>query len=167
MRLIILVSLFILGAAITVPQRLMKASDQALEASADAKPARSEQTGPRKLTLHRRGSGHFETDAVVDGRHVQFLVDTGASDVVLRETDATRLGVRLRPRDYRARVSTANGVTLAARANLTQIQIGRIRVRHVAALVLPDRALSHNLLGMSFLSRISFEHRNGRLILAQ
>lgn len=167
MRNIVLFSLFILVVAIAVPQRFKKANGSVPAVSADVYRAQPQQTGPRSLTLYRRGNGHFETDAVVNGRHVQFLVDTGASDVVLRESEAARLGIRPTRRDYRARVSTANGVTLAARADLNQVEIGRLNVRHVAALILPDRALSHNLLGMSFLSRVGFEHKNGRLKLTQ
>ncbi len=167
MRMIILISLFVLGAAVMVPQHLMRANGSAPKVSTDAYRAQPQQTGPRSLTLHRRGNGHFESDAVVNGRHVQFLVDTGASDVVLRESEAARLGIRLSRRDYRARVSTANGIALAARTDLDQVELGRLKVRHVSALILPDRALSHNLLGMSFLSRVNFEHKNGRLILTQ
>ena len=167
MRNIILFSLFILAVAIAVPQRFMKANDSVPKVSADVYRARRQQTGPRSLTLHRRGNGHFETDAVVNGRHLQFLVDTGASVMVLRESEAARLGIRPTRRDYRVRISTANGVALAAPADLNEVEIGRPKVRHVAALILPDRALSHNLLGMSFLSRVNFEHKNGRLILTQ
>lgn len=167
MRMIILISLFVLGAAVMVPQHLMRANGPVPTVSTDAYRAQPQQTGPRSLTLHRRGNGHFESDAVVNGRHVQFLVDTGASDVVLRESEAARLGIRLSRHDYRARVSTANGIALAARTDLDQVELGRLKVRHVSALILPDRALSHNLLGMSFLSRVNFEHKNGRLILTQ
>lgn len=167
MRNIILFSLFILVVAVAVPQRFIKANDSVQKVSADVYRAQPQQAGPRSLTLHRRGNGHFETDAVVNGRHVQFLVDTGASVVVLRESEAARLGIRPTAGDYRARVSTANGVTLAAPADLNEIEIGRLKVQHVDALILPDHALSHNLLGMSFLSRVNFEHKNGRLILTQ
>lgn len=167
MRNIVLFSLFILVVAVAVPQRFMKANDPVPAVSAGAYRAQPQQTGPRSLTLHRRGNGHFETDAVVNGRHVQFLVDTGASVVVLRESEAARLGIRPTRRDYRAHISTANGIALAAPADLNEVEIGRLKVRHVAALILPDHALSQNLLGMSFLSRVGFEHRNGRLILEQ
>jgi aspartyl protease family protein len=41
-------------------------------------------------------------------------------------------------------------------------------VRDVAALVMPDEALSDNLLGLSFLSRLRrFEYSAGRLVLEQ
>lgn len=121
----------------------------------------------RTLTLTRSDNGHFETDASVDGRRMHFLVDTGATHIALRESDAGRLGIHPAYRDYTAKVSTANGTVQAARIDLNRVDIGGITVFDVAALVLPDGALSQNLLGMSFLSRVRFEHRNGRLVLEQ
>ena len=58
------------------------------------------------------------------------------------------------PRDYTAIVSTANGRIKAAPAKLERIEVGDITVFDVPALVLPDEALSKNLLGVSFLSRL-------------
>jgi aspartyl protease family protein len=55
----------------------------------------------------------------------------------------------------------------AARVELNRVEVGSLTVRNVAALVLPDAALGRNLLGMSFLSRVRWEHRNGRLVLEQ
>ena len=59
------------------------------------------------------------------------------------------------PRDYTATVSTANGKIKAAPAKLERIEVGDITVYDVPALVLPDEALWQNLLGVSFLSRLS------------
>ena len=70
----------------------------------------------RRVMLAGDRSGHFRAEAEVDGRRVDFVVDTGASVVVLRESDAFRVGIRPMPRDYSARVSTANGEVKAARA---------------------------------------------------
>ncbi len=112
--------------------------------------------------------GHFRVDARVDGRRLDFMVDTGASFVALRESDAAYLGIRPMPVDYRAVVSTANGKVKAAPAKLSRIEIGDITVFDVPALVLPDEALSQNLLGVSFLSKLRrYEYANGRLVLEQ
>ena len=92
--------------------------------------------------------GHFRVDARVDGRHIGFMVDTGASLVILRETDAANIGLHPMPRDYTAIVSTANGRIKAAPAKLDRIEVGDITVFDVPALVLPDEALSKNLLGV-------------------
>ena len=112
--------------------------------------------------------GHFRVDARVDGRRLDFMVDTGASLVTLRESDAAYLGIRPMPADYRATVSTANGKIKAAPARLSRIEIGDITVFDVPALVLPDEVLEQNLLGVSFLSKLRrYEYANGRLVLEQ
>ncbi len=125
-------------------------------------------TSGRSLILDSDRQGHFKTEARIDGRYIDFLVDTGASTVVLRESDAARAGIRPRPSDYTAIVSTANGKIKAAPAKLDRIELGGITVYDVPALVLPDEVLGQNLLGTSFLSRLKrYEYANGRLVLEQ
>jgi aspartyl protease family protein len=120
------------------------------------------------MVLDSDQRGHFKVDARVEGRRLDFLVDTGASLVILRESDAAYLGIRPMPADYRAVVNTANGKVKAAPAKLSRIEIGDITVFDVPALVLPDEALSQNLLGVSFLSKLRrYEYANGRLVLEQ
>ena len=120
------------------------------------------------VTIPRDGRGHFATSARVDGRHMDFMIDTGASLVALRAGDAASLGVHPTAREFTAEVKTANGSLRAAPIELGMVEIGGVTVRDVAALVLPDQALSENLLGMSFLMRLRhFEYANGRLVLEQ
>jgi aspartyl protease family protein len=121
----------------------------------------------RSVTLARADNGHFQTEARVDGRRIEFIVDTGASHIALRESDAARLGIRPTPRDYTVRVSTANGEGRAARAELRTVEVGDIRVRDLVAFVHPDAALSVNLLGMSFLARVRWTYDRGKLVLEQ
>ena len=88
--------------------------------------------------------------------------------VVLRESDASMIGIHLMMHDYTAVVSTANGKIKAAPIKLERIEIGDITVFDVPALVLPDEALSQNLLGVAFLSRLRrYEVADGRLVLEQ
>ena len=131
-------------------------------------PARQRSSGPRSVTLEGDGQGHFEVSADVDGQRIPFLVDTGASLVILRESDAARLGIHPVVNDYTATVSTANGKIKAAPTRLGRVEIDGIEVDDVEALVLPDRALGQNLLGVSFLSRLSrYQYANGRMVLEQ
>jgi aspartyl protease family protein len=124
--------------------------------------------GQHKMELASGRDGHFRVDARVNGRHIDFMVDTGASLVILRETDAANVGLRPMPRDYTATVSTANGRIKAAPAKLERIEVGDITVFDVPALVLPDEALSQNLLGVSFLSRLRrYQYADGRMLLEQ
>ena len=119
------------------------------------------------VVLSRGNGGHFWADARIDGLRLELVVDTGASQVALRASDAARLGIHLSTRDYSIKVSTANGVTRAALVQLRMVEIGNIVVRDVQALVHADDGLGVNLLGMSFLSRVRFTHERGKLVLEQ
>jgi aspartyl protease family protein len=165
MRNVIIFSLLVLGLAAVVPRLYLERSGASPSATASA--IQSQPANSRSLTLTRGSDGHFQTEATIDGRRIEFLVDTGASLVILRERDAARLGVRPARRDYTAKVSTANGTVMAAPVELNRVEVGGMVVYNVAALVLPDEALWRNLLGMSFLSKLRWEHRNGKLMLEQ
>lgn len=122
----------------------------------------------RSLNIARDGRGHFMTEGRIDGQRIGFMVDTGASVVALNESSAARFGLRPARSDYNATVTTANGTIKAARARLAMIEIGGLIVRDIDAMVLPDQALSENLLGLSFLSKLKrFEYAKGQLVLEQ
>ena len=151
-------------------------ADRAVETHPDAQASvvqpsyepREPSTSGRSLTLDGDRQGHFQVEARVEGRFVDFIVDTGASLVVLRESSAALAGIRPQPRDYTATAVTANGKIKAARATIERIEVGGITVYDVPAMILPDEALAKNLLGVSFLSRLKrYEYANGRLVLEQ
>jgi aspartyl protease family protein len=122
----------------------------------------------RSMTLDSDRQGHFKVEARIDGRRLDFIVDTGASLVILRESAAAEIGIHPMPVNYTATVSTANGKIKAAPAKLDRIELGDITVFDVRALILPDEALSQNLLGVSFLSKLRrYEYANGRMVLEQ
>jgi aspartyl protease family protein len=119
----------------------------------------------RGVTLQRGNDGHFRTDARIDGRRLELVVDTGASAIALRASDAMRVGIRVLPRDFTINVATANGMTRAALVELGMVDVGGVVVRNVPALVHADEALGVNLLGMTFLSRVRWTHEHGKLII--
>jgi len=124
--------------------------------------------GQHTVVLSDNRGGHFQVEARINGRTLGFLIDTGASLVVLRESAATTIQIFPKPSDYTARISTANGVTKAAPMTLDRVEIGDITVFDVRALVLPDEALAQNLLGVSFLSRLKrYEFADGHMVLEQ
>ncbi len=145
------------------------ASANAAPPKAKAAPAETvAQAGGRSLSIPRDARGHFQTDGRIDGQRIGFMVDTGASVVALNETSAARFGLRPSRGDYNATVTTANGTIKAARTRLAMIDVGGLIVRDVDAMVLPDEALSENLLGLSFLSKLKrFEYANGKMVLEQ
>ncbi len=124
--------------------------------------------GGRSISIPRDARGQFETDGRIEGQRIAFMVDTGASVVALNESSAARFGIRPTPGEYTATVTTANGTIKAARTQLAMVDVGGLVVRDVDAMVLPDEALSENLLGLSFLSKLKrFEFAGGRLLLEQ
>ena len=88
----------------------------------------------------------------------------------LRCAKATRPGsasIRAE-RDYTASASQPPTASCArGGTELNRVEVGGVTVRNVAALILPDEALGQNLLGMTFLSKLRWEQKNGKLILEQ
>jgi len=126
------------------------------------------QTAGRSVSIPRDARGHFQTEGRIDGQRIGFMIDTGASMIALNESSAARFGLRPSSGDYNAMVTTANGKVRAARTRLAMVDVGGLVVRDVEAMVLPDEALSENLLGLSFLSRLKrFEYANGKMVLEQ
>jgi aspartyl protease family protein len=131
-------------------------------------PGATPDAGLRSLSIPRDSRGHFATEGRIDGQRIAFMVDTGASVIALNESSAARFGLRPSRNDYRATVTTANGMIKAAPTRLAMVDVGGLIVRDVDAMVLPDEALSENLLGLSFLSKLRrFEYANGKMVLEQ
>jgi aspartyl protease family protein len=119
-----------------------------------------------EVIIARSRSGSFVMAGKVNGRDARFLFDTGASAVVLTDATARAAGLDPAGLDYTVNVSTANGRTTAARVRLDRIHIGPISESRVEALVARPGALSENLLGMTFLERLSsYEVRDDKLVL--
>jgi len=147
------------GAAAVAPPRVPTAATAEV-ATAEAV------SGGSRVVIQPDARGHFRVEGAIDGRRLDFVVDTGATVVTLTESDAARLGFHPAPRDYVAQLKTANGTVRGAPVRLGMVEIGGLMLRNVTAVVLPDEALSENLLGLSFLSRLHrFEYRDGRLVL--
>ena len=117
------------------------------------------------VTLTARRGGHFVAEAEADGVLVRFLVDTGASDVVLSPGDAARLGFDVEALSYSRVYQTANGTVAGAPVRLGRIAIGPIVIEDVRASV-NKAPMGNSLLGMSFLARLSsYEVSAGKLTL--
>ena len=176
MRSFIFIAMMAFVAAAIVP-RLMANSPplphnvpapNAMVAQPVANPPPQSSAGGRTFTVRRDGRGHFQVEGRIDGRRIGFMVDTGATVIAIPEREASRIGIHLTQRDWRAQISTANGIVRGAPTRLSMVEVGGLVVYGVDAVIMPDSALSENLLGMSFLSRLRrFEIADGRLVLEQ
>ncbi len=105
--------------------------------------------------INADANGHFFATAAINGHDIAVLVDTGATAVALSYEDAAEAGLSPGSLTFDIPVSTANGVTQAARVKLDRVAIDGLEVEDVDAMVLPEGALRGTLLGMSFLGRLS------------
>ncbi len=105
-----------------------------------------------RIEVPRRTSGHFHLTVELDGVPVDFLVDTGATDIVLNEADARRVGLNPDGMAFIGRARTANGEVETAYGTVGEIKLGPIVHRNVSVAV--NRGdMPGSLLGMSYLGR--------------
>ncbi|MBE0613878.1 MAG: TIGR02281 family clan AA aspartic protease [Burkholderiales bacterium] len=116
--------------------------------------------GRTGVTLTADARGHFATMGSINGGSVRFLVDTGATFVVVPAAEAKRLGINYL-QGQRNQMRTANGMTTVYRVKLDTVRIGDVSVNNVDAVVSGNDAMGVSLLGMSFLNRMEMK-RDGQ-----
>ena len=124
--------------------------------------AASEGTGD-KIVLTSVSGGHFVTTGTINGRTVRFVVDTGATNVTMSQSEAEAIGLDYKNGE-RGLTSTANGPVPAYRVSLAAVRIGDVQVYNVQATVLPA-PMPFILLGNSYLDRFQMRRENDRLTL--
>ena len=134
---------------------------------AEVMPGRAIEVAAGTAIVRSSDDRHFRVDAIVDGAQVRFLLDTGASMVVLTGRDAQKLGFDLNKLEYTQRTETANGVGMGSPVRLREIRVGPIVVKDIRAMI-NQSPMSNSLLGMSFLERLSgYSVEDGTLTLRQ
>ncbi len=114
--------------------------------------------GGSTIVLTAGSGGHFTTSGSINGRSVQFLVDTGATNVSMGQAEAERIGLKFKD-GQRGFAGTANGSVPVYRVMLTSIRIGDVQVYGVEAIVIPTE-MPYILLGNSFLTRFQMKREN-------
>ena len=110
--------------------------------------------------------GHYYLTLMIDGTAVPFMVDTGASGMVLSMEDAARLGIERESLEFRGEAMTANGVVRTAMVSLPLVELGPYRNEGFRAFV-TEGEMPGSLLGMDYLGQFRMEFAEGRLILRQ
>lgn len=117
--------------------------------------------GRASVVLEQGRGGHYVAEGAINGRPVQFLVDTGATDVAVSEALAREIGLEFGPR---IGVMTAAGPVRAWMTRLDSVRVGVLELRNVRATITPS-PMASALLGMSFLKHFSLSQQGGRLII--
>ncbi len=121
-------------------------------------------SGVAEVVLVQNRAGHYVASGKINGLPVTFLLDTGATDVAV----STELAARLKlPRGAVFSSRTANGTVRSIRTHLDQVQLGPIKIKNVAASILPAMLEDEVLLGMSFLRQLELVQRGDRLTVRQ
>ncbi len=116
--------------------------------------------GAASVALQRNRAGHYVASGFINGQPVEFMLDTGATDVAVSADIARRAGLRAGPP---LSVVTANGRTTAYATMIDAVQLGPIVERDVRATIVPNLGDIEVLLGMSFLKRLDFAQRGDAL----
>ncbi|WP_456372340.1 retropepsin-like aspartic protease family protein [Thiolapillus sp.] len=121
--------------------------------------------GVREIVLRRNAYGHYVATGAINGHPVEFLVDTGATNVALSEELARKLGLERKGGTFS---HTANGVVAVWQTRLDRVSLGVIEMHNLRATILPDlKPPDQVLLGMSFLKPLEIIQKGDTLILRQ
>ncbi len=119
-------------------------------------------SGGTKIVLPVGSGGHFMANGTINGKAIQFMVDTGATAVAIGISDAQRMGI-----DYQKgqpiRLNTANGVAQGWRVVFSSVRVGEVEVYGVEGVVGPNMPFA--LLGNTFLSRFSMNRTSDTMVL--
>ena len=117
--------------------------------------------------MPRRPDGHYSVTVAINGVPIEFVIDTGATDMVLSQADAARAGLDPANLAYLGSAMTANGEVRTATVRLETVNLSGIEDRNVRAVV-NQGDLDGSLLGMGYLGRFSnIQITNGQMILTR
>ena len=137
----------------------------ALRLRSDLIPGTAIETGDHEMTISESDGGSYFVYGAVNGAPVRFLIDTGASDILLSPADAKRAGIDLNGLTFDRPYESANGIGHGARSTLSSLAVGPLNFADVTVSV-NGAAMSSSLLGMTFLKRLkSFQFGDRKLVL--
>jgi aspartyl protease family protein len=119
--------------------------------------------GVRQIVLKRNRYGHYVSSGKINGQDAVFMLDTGATDVVIPEELAADYGLRRGPA---YQTMTANGIIEVYATRLDTIELGPIRLYNIQAAINPYMDGDEVLLGMSFLKHLKFNQQGDELIIS-
>ncbi len=134
--------------------------------SATVAPRQSVNAEQGRIEVPRAPDGHYYLAAEVNGAPVRFVVDTGASDIVLSREDAIAAGLHPDDLNFTGQASTANGIVRTAPVRLDSIAAGGLTDRDVRAVV-NSGELRESLLGMGYLERFTSVQITGGMLVLQ
>lgn len=131
----------------------------------EIQPAGVQVTKSGELVITLSQDGHFYMDVKVNGLAMRFMIDTGASDIVINLGEAQRIGIDPKKLVFNKPYQTANGVSWGASVRLDKLEVGDVQFRNISASV-NNASMGTSLLGMSFLRQFKkYEFYRDKLVL--
>lgn len=131
----------------------------------DLLPRQSVMMDGQRIEVPRSPDGHYYLTIKVNGAPVRFVVDTGATEMVLTRRDAERAGIDPDDLIYSGRAFTANGMVETAPVRIDALTLGGVTETGVRAVVNRGE-MGDSLLGMTYLQQFDrIEIADGRLVL--
>jgi aspartyl protease family protein len=118
--------------------------------------------GVPEVRLQRNRHGHYVATGLINGQAVEFMLDTGATDVSIPASIAEKLGLK---RGRAMTYQTANGAINAWQTTVDTIQLGELQLGPIRASINPHDSSGAVLLGMSFLRHLDFSQQGNTLTL--
>ena len=119
--------------------------------------------GGNRIVLTADPSGHFLPQGQINGKSVQFMLDTGATTVAMGAAEARRINLKFE-HGQRVRLNTANGTATGYLIRLDSVRVGEVVIYDVEAVVSPQ-PMPFVLLGNSFLNRFQMQKMNDQMTL--
>lgn len=123
-------------------------------------------TAENRIETPLSADGHYYLNVEINGKPVRFVIDTGASAIVLSQKDAERIGIDTRQLAYIGQANTANGLVRTAPVRLDTVTLGPIQDHDVSAVVNAGQ-MDGSLLGMAYLSRFARVEINNRTLILE
>lgn len=121
----------------------------------------------RVVTIPRNAKLQYQTNAIINGRGVLVLVDTGANVIAINASQAKALGINYSEDGIPSQVETASGVVAAHSVTLQSVNVGGLQVDNVRAAVVEGDYPATVLLGMSYLRHVKLQEHDGTLSLSK
>ena len=118
----------------------------------------------QRVVLKADARGHFVSSGQINGRVMQYMVDTGASTIAIGRPDAQRMGLQFEQEGQSVMMNTANGVAQGWRLRLDSVRVGDVELRGVDAIVTPQ-PMPYVLLGNSFLREFQMSRSGDEMVL--
>lgn len=135
----------------------------AISAPADNQDADAAAQTPVEIVLQQRGFGGYIATGSINGKPVEFLIDTGATTIAISAELADKLGLRY---GVAKSIDTANGRTTGFETTLARVELDELRLNHLRAIIMPNMGMGKRvLLGMNFLQAFELVQRDGLLII--